>query len=243
MHPIVKTWLRFAGLAVIFGLCALAWREGLVQALYWPSLVAHRAAWAAYVAGHRFTAPLAFLLTYIIAVGLSLPVGLWLSLLGGLLFGMWFGAVLTVIAAGTGAVILFLLARGLLAPFFEARFAAQIGRLRPGLERDGLFYLLALRLMPVFPFWLINLAPALIGMRLAPYALATFVGMIPTSLILSAIGAGLAATLATGAPPTASMLLKPMVLFPLVALAALALLPAFWRQWQNHNRKRAADIT
>jgi uncharacterized membrane protein YdjX (TVP38/TMEM64 family) len=240
MHSNMKTLLRIAGLAVIFGLCALAWRSGAVQALYWPSLVAHRAAWSAYVAAHPFTAPLAFVAIYALAVGLSLPVGLWLSLLGGLLFGIWFGAVLTVIAAGTGAVILFLLARGLLAPFFENRFATQIARLRPGLERDGLFYLLALRLMPVFPFWLINLAPALIGMRLAPYAAATFVGMIPTSVVLSAIGAGLAATLATGAPPSASMLLKPMILFPLVALAALALLPAFWRQWQNHSRKRAA---
>jgi uncharacterized membrane protein YdjX (TVP38/TMEM64 family) len=236
----MKTILRLAGLTVIFVLCALAWRSGAVQALYWPSLVAHRAEWAAYVAGHRVTAPLAFIAIYALAVGMSLPVGLWLSLLGGLLFGMWFGAFLTVIAAGTGAIILFLLARGLLAPFFEARFGAQIARLRPGLERDGLFYLLALRLMPVFPFWLINLAPALIGMRLAPYAAATFVGMIPTSLVLSAIGAGLAATLATGAPPSAAMLLKPMIMFPLVALAALALLPAFWRQWQNHNRKRAA---
>jgi uncharacterized membrane protein YdjX (TVP38/TMEM64 family) len=240
MPPKLKTALRLTGLAVIFGLCALAWHTGAVQALYWPSLVAHRAEWAAAVAAHPYTAPLAFLSIYILAVGLSLPAGLWLSLLGGLLFGTWLGSVLTILGASTGAIILFLLARGLLAPFFEPRFTRHTSRLRAGLARDGFYYLLAMRLMPVFPFWLVNLAPALLGMRLLPYAAATIIGMLPTSVVLSAVGAGLAASLASGAPPSAAMLLKPMILFPLLALAVLALLPALWRQWQHHLRNRAA---
>jgi len=227
------TALRLAGLAVVFGLCALAWRTGAVQALYWPSLVAHRAMWTALVVRHPLAAPFAFVAIYAAAVALSLPVGLWLSLLCGLLFGTWFGSVLTVLGASLGAVGLFLLARGLLAPFCERRFACAISRLRPGLERDGFSYLLALRLMPLFPFWLVNLAPALIGMRLAPYAAATFIGMVPTSLVLNAVGAGLGATLAAGERPSAMMLLRPDILVPLLALAALALLPALWRQWQS----------
>jgi uncharacterized membrane protein YdjX (TVP38/TMEM64 family) len=95
--------------------------------------------------------------------------------------------------------------------------------------------------MPVFPFWLVNLAPALLGMRLMPYITATVIGMIPTSFVLSAIGSGLAATLATGAPPSPAMLLKPEILLPLLALAALAILPAVWRQWHNRNHARATD--
>jgi uncharacterized membrane protein YdjX (TVP38/TMEM64 family) len=234
-------WLRLAGLAVIFGLCALAWKTGAVQALHWPSLVAHRAVWMGYVAAHQRTAPFEFMAVYAAAVALSLPVGLWLSLLGGLLFGMWLGAVLTVLGAWVGAVLLFLLARGLLAPFFEPKFGVQIARLRPGLEHDGFFYLLALRLMPVFPFWLVNLAPALIGMRLAPYALATLLGMIPVSFVLSAVGAGLGASLASGARPSAEMLMRPEILFPLLVLAALAVLPAIWRRWQSRAHIRATD--
>jgi uncharacterized membrane protein YdjX (TVP38/TMEM64 family) len=230
---------RLAGLAVVFGLCAVAWKTGAVQALYWPSLVAHREIWAAYVAAHPIAAPFAFLGIYAAAVALSLPVGLWLSLLGGLLFGTWLGGALTVLAAGSGAVILFLLARGLLAPFFEHKLAKPIAKIRPGLERDGFSYLLALRLMPVFPFWLVNLAPALIGMRLVPYAAATFIGMVPTSFVLNAVGAGLGATLSAGNRPSAALLLQPDILLPLLGLAALAMLPAFWRQWQTRRQKRA----
>jgi uncharacterized membrane protein YdjX (TVP38/TMEM64 family) len=241
MYGRTKTVLRLAGLSVIFTLCAEAWRTGAVQALYWPSLVAHRAEWAALVARHPDAAPFVFVGIYAAAVAMSLPVGLWLSLLSGLLFGIFLGSVVTVLGASLGAVALFLLARGLLAPFFEARFSKQIGRLRPGLERDGFSYLLALRLMPVFPFWLVNLAPALLGMRLAPYTAATLLGMIPTSVVLNAVGAGLSATLAAGGQPNASMLLEPRILLPLLALAALAVMPAIWRQWRRRMDSQATD--
>lgn len=242
MNQRLKTGLRIAGLAVIFGLCAAAWKTGAVQALYWPSMVAHRDQWAAYVAAHPASAPLEFVIIYALAVAMSLPVGLWLSLLGGLLFGMWFGALLTVLGAWAGAMGVFLLARGLLAPFIKGRLQARIDKLRPGLERDGFSYLLALRLMPVFPFWLVNLAPALIGMRLGPYTAATVIGMVPTSFVLSAVGAGLGATLAAGVRPTAMILLRPEILLPLLALAALAVLPAIWRRWTLRNRRKAADL-
>jgi uncharacterized membrane protein YdjX (TVP38/TMEM64 family) len=238
----MKTALRLCGLAVIFGLCAEAWHTGAVQILYWPSLVAHRSEWAADVAAHPVAAPFAFMAIYAAAVAMSLPVGLWLSLLGGLLFGTLFGGVLTVIGATSGAIALFLLARGLLAPFFEAKLGNRLEKLRPGLERDGFAYLLALRLMPVFPFWLVNLAPALIGMRLGPYTAATVIGMVPTSFVLSAVGAGLGATLAAGVRPTAMILLRPEILLPLLALAALAVLPAIWRRWTLRNRRKAADL-
>jgi len=176
-------------------------------------------------------------------VAMSLPVGLWLSLLGGLMFGMWLGGVVTVVGASVGAGLLFLLARGLLCPFLEGRFGGRIATLRPGLERDGFAYLLALRLMPVFPFWLVNLAPALIGMRFWPYMAATVIGMVPTSFVLSAIGAGLSADLASGRRPGAGMLMRPEILVPLAALAVLAVMPAVWRQWQMRHKggvKRAA---
>jgi uncharacterized membrane protein YdjX (TVP38/TMEM64 family) len=237
----MKNGLRLAGLAIVFALCAAAWKTGAVQALYWPSLVAHHAEWAEAVARHPVAAPFAFIFIYAFAVAMSLPVGLWLSLLGGLLFGILLGGALTVLGASTGAILLFLLARGLLAPFFEAKFGRQIIKLRPGLERDGFSYLLALRLMPIFPFWLVNLAPSLIGMRLTPYAIATIIGMVPTSFVLSAVGAGLANTLASGKAPSPAMLLKPEILVPLVALALLAILPALWRQWHTRTQRRATD--
>ncbi|MDE8346039.1 MAG: VTT domain-containing protein [Acidocella sp.] len=237
--PRWKTGLRLAGLALIFSLCAVAWHSGAVQVLFWPSLVAHAALWAAMVARHPVAAPFTFIGIYLVAVALSLPVGLWLSLLSGLLFGTVLGGVVTVLGASLGAIALFLLARGLLAPFLTARFGRQIAKLQPGLVRDGFACLLAMRLLPVFPFWLVNLAPALIGMRLGTYAAATVLGMLPTSFVLNAVGAGLGKTLAQGRAPNPRMLLAPDILWPLLALAALALMPVIWRQWQGRADARA----
>ncbi len=231
------TGLRLACLAVVLAAGIAAWRGGVARYLDWPALAAHRAQWAAEIAAHPVAAPFAFTGVFALGVALSLPVALCFSLLGGLLFGIWLGGALTVLGACTGAVLLFLIARGLLAPFFQARFGRQIARLRPGLERDGFGYLLALRLTPVFPFWLVNLAPALLGMKLAPYALATLIGMAPISFVLSAAGAGLGDSLAAGLAPSATMLLRPRILFPLLALAVLALLPVLRRRLRN----RAAD--
>jgi uncharacterized membrane protein YdjX (TVP38/TMEM64 family) len=230
---------RLAGLVVLVAAGALAWHSGAVRILSWPSLVAHRDGWVADAAAHPVLAPLIFAGIYALTVAVFLPVGIWLSLLGGLLFGMWLGTLYTAIGAGSGAVAAFLLARGLLAPFFAARLGGRVARLRDGLARDGFSYLLALRLMPVFPFWLVTLAPALLGMRVAPFASATLLGLLPASLVLNAVGAGLGATLASGAPPKMAMLLRPDVLLPLAALAVLALLPPLWRAWRRGTRRAA----
>jgi uncharacterized membrane protein YdjX (TVP38/TMEM64 family) len=233
----LKTALRLACLAVILAAGVVAWRSGAVRYMGWQALAAHRVQWAADVSAHPVAAPFVFAGIYALGVALSLPVALCLSLLGGLLFGVWLGGALTVIGACTGAVLIFLIARGLLAPFFQARLGPHIARLRPGLERDGFGYLLALRLVPIFPFWVVNLAPALLGMKLAPYALATIIGMVPISLVLSAAGAGLGDSLAAGSAPSAAMLLRPKIFVPLLAMAGLALLPVLLRQL----RARAAD--
>jgi len=226
----LKTALRLACLALVIAAGVVAWRGGTGRDELWPALAAHRAQWSADIAAHPAAAPATFVGIYALGVALSLPVALCLSLLGGLLFGMWLGGALTIIGACTGAVLAFIIGRGLLAPFFQARLGRHIARLRPGLERDGFGYLLALRLVPIFPFWLVNLAPALLGMKLAPFALATIIGMVPISLVLSAAGAGLGDSLAAGTPPSAAILLRPQIFAPLLAMAVLALLPVIRRQ-------------
>jgi uncharacterized membrane protein YdjX (TVP38/TMEM64 family) len=237
-----KTWARLAGLGGIVLLCALAWRFGATDASFWPGLVAHRAAWAAAAARHPIAAALLFIAGYAAAVAISLPVGLCFNLLAGLLFGTCWGGIVSILGASLGAIALFLLARALLVPFFAKRpRGRQMVRLQNGLANDAFAYLLAIRLLPIFPFWLVNLAPALIGMKLAPYAAATVCGIVPASFVLSAIGAGLAATLDAGTRPGVGMLLTPQILLPLTALAMLALLPVVWRQWQNHFRNRVSD--
>ena len=226
----MKRWLPL--LALLFVL-VLAWRLDLHRQLSWPALAANQAALADFVARRAVLASLAFVGVYAAAVALSLPGAVVLTLAGGLLFGTVLGAALAVLGATGGAILVFLVARTALADMLARKFGALTAQMKPRLERDGFSYLLALRLIPLFPFWLVNLAPALAGMRLAPFALATFIGIIPATVVVASIGAGLGRVLAAGREPDLSLVFSPAVLLPLAALAALALAPVAWRRWRR----------
>ena len=105
----------------------------------------------------------------------------------------------------------------------------------PGLEQNGFSYLLAIRLLPAFPFWLVNLAAGLSGMRLLPYAAATVIGIMPATFVYASIGSGIGEVLATGGTPNLAVIFAPHILGPLIALAALSLLPVAWRHWKRSD--------
>ena len=137
------------------------------------------------------------------------------------------------VGATFGAVLLFLVVRLALRPVLARRFGTLLERIRPGLEQDGFSYLLALRLIPAFPFWLINLAPALVGMRLLPYAAATLIGVVPAAVVFASLGAGVGGVLAAGERPEVGVIFSLPVLGPLIGLALLSLLPVLWRHWRK----------
>lgn len=226
---------RFWPILLIGALVLAAWASGATRLLSFEALAAHRASLAALVAAHPAAAALAYVLAYVVAVTLSLPGAVVLTLAGGLLFGPWLGTALTVLGATIGACLLFLVARSALAPLVAGRAAGLVDWLRPGLEKDGFFYLLTLRLIPVVPFWLLNLAPALVGMPFGAYVAATAIGIIPGTAVFVAIGSGLGDVLAAGGRPDLGVILAPEILLPLLGLAALSLLGAWWRK-----RKRDA---
>lgn len=224
---------RWVPLLVLLCLAALAYAAGLHRHLTWAALAANQATLAAWVAAHPLAAPLAAAALYAAAVALSLPGAVILTLACGLLFGAALGGAVALLGATSGAVAVFLIARHAFADLLARRFGTLAARLRPGLERDGFAYLLALRLIPAFPFWLVNLAPALAGMRLAPFAAATFLGIMPAAFVYAGIGAGLGEALAAGRQPDLGTILTPGVLAPLLGLAILALLPVAWRHWKG----------
>lgn len=202
----------------------------LVRDLGWDSLRQNRAFLVAWVAAHPVSAASLFLLSYVLTAALSLPQGALLTLAGGLLFGAVPGFILTIIGATAGASILLVVLR--------TAFGATLGRqrrripekLRARLARDGFSYLLALRLVPLFPFWLVNLAAAVAGIRLAVFVPATLLGIAPVSFVMSLIGAGIDGILAKGQTPDLSVVFTPRLLLPLLALAALSLAPALLRR-------------
>jgi uncharacterized membrane protein YdjX (TVP38/TMEM64 family) len=154
---------------------------------------------------------------------------------GGLLFGTLAGGALAVTGATTGAVLLFLIARSAFAGAMASRGGAALTKLRDDLQRNGFSYMLALRLIPVVPFWLVNLAAALCGMRLGQFATATFIGIIPATFVIASFGAGVGGVLARGERPDLGLLVSWPVLGPLVALAMLSLTPVIWRKWRTRH--------
>jgi uncharacterized membrane protein YdjX (TVP38/TMEM64 family) len=166
-----------------------------------------------------------YVLAYAGAVALSLPGAVILTLAGGFLFGTAIGATLTVVGATVGATILFLIARSAVGDALRQRAGPFLARMSEGFSRNAFNYLLFLRLVPAFPFWAVNLAPALLGMRLLPYVIATFIGIIPATVIFSAFGASLGAVFDAGGDVNLKDVLSPTLLGALVALGLLSLLP------------------
>jgi uncharacterized membrane protein YdjX (TVP38/TMEM64 family) len=107
----------------------------------------------------------------------------------------------------------------------RARAGPFLQKLEAGFRENELSYMLVLRLVPVFPFWLINLAPAFLGVRTATFVGGTFFGIIPGALVFAGVGTGLGAILDRGGTPDGSALLQPQVILPIVGLALLSLLP------------------
>ena len=188
----------------------------------------HHAVLTSWVAAHIALAAFLFVLTYALVVAFSLPVAVIITPVGGFLFGVWLGAALSVIGATLGSVLVFLAARTAFHDLFHARAGAALVRLEEGFRRDSFNYLLFLRLVPVFPFWLVNIVPALLGMKLGPYTLATLIGIIPGAIVYSSVGASFGMLIDRGERPDLSVIFEWRILLPLLGLAALSLLPVLY---------------
>ncbi len=233
--PAVRIPRRLIAPIVLIVLIAAVWVLGLTDRLSWSGLARNQTVLQDWVAAHPWLAPCLFVASYAASVALSLPQATLLTMAGELLFGTVAGGILAVIGATIGAVLLFLIARSAIAGSMATRGGAALGKLREELQRNGFAYLLAIRLLPVVPFWLVNLAAALCGMRLSQFAVATFIGIIPATFVIASIGAGVGGVLARGERPDLSSLVSWPVLGPLLALAMLSLTPVLWRKWRTRH--------
>jgi uncharacterized membrane protein YdjX (TVP38/TMEM64 family) len=173
-------------------------------------------------------AALLYIAVYCLLVALSVPGAAVLTIAGGYLFGTWLGTLCAVIGATLGATAIFLAARAGLGGLAQ-RAGRFVGKLEAGFRADAFNYLIVLRLVPVFPFWLVNLVPALVGVRLPTYVLATFLGIIPGTFVYASLGNGLGNVVEE---PDLAILFKPRVLVPIVGLALLALAPVGYKRWR-----------
>ena len=177
---------------------------------------------------HFVATSIGFILLYTLVVVISIPGALILTLSGGFLFGLFPGLIYNVLSATMGAIIVFSAARtGFgheLAERIEARGGA-VARLQQALKQHQITVLLTMRLIPVLPFFISNLAPALVGVRFWTFAITTFVGIIPADVIYTQLGAGLGDVFARGEHPNLHILFTPQFALPLIGLALLSLAP------------------
>lgn len=183
-----------------------------------------------WVADHTLLAGLVYMLIYAVVIAFSLPGGAVMTITGGFLFGIWIGTALTVVGATVGATAVFLAARTGLGDPLRARAGPALRKMEVGFQENAMSYLLFLRLIPLFPFWLVNLVPAFLGVKLRTYVIGTFFGIAPGSFVYASVGNGLGAILERGERPDLGLIFNPEILLPLIGLAVLAMLPVIYKK-------------
>ena len=226
-------WRRLLPLALLVGLSLGALLYLRQQGWDLSTVARHRAWLMGQVEAAPLLAGFALLGTYLVCTALSLPVGSLLTVVAGYCFGWPVATLWVVLGATIGSVAVFLAARGALHDTLAARAGPWLKRMEQGFKQDAFSYLLVLRLLPIFPFWLVNLVPALLGVPLRIFVVATAIGIVPGTIVFASLGGGLGAVMDRGEEPNLSLLLDPAILLPLLGLSVLALLPVAWKRWKR----------
>ena len=224
---------RVLALGAFAALIALFFAYDLDTLISYQGLAENEAALKRAVSNNPVLTGLAYMMIYVVSVTFSLPGAVWLSLAGGLMFGTWTGGLLIVMGATLGASGLFVAARFIMGDALRARAGPALQKFEASFNRDALSYLFILRLLPVFPFFIVNLGAALVGVRYPVFLFTTFFGIMPGTFVFASIGNGISMVLQSGKQPDLSVMTSPEILLPLVGLAVLSLAPMVWRRFKG----------
>ena len=227
------TMLKIALLVLFVGVVVAFFAFGGHEYLSLDAIKANRDRLLAFTESHYVAALAIAFLVYAGAVAFSLPGGLVLSLTMGFIFGRWVGTVLVVFAATVGATIVFLAARYIFADAARKRLGALGEKINAGFTKNALSYLLFLRLVPLFPFFLVNLAPAFTSISVRTFVIGTLIGIIPGSFVFVNLGQTL------GRIDSLSGLLSTETIAAFVLLGALALVPVVVRKMRSGRAEKA----
>jgi pyruvate/2-oxoglutarate dehydrogenase complex dihydrolipoamide dehydrogenase (E3) component/uncharacterized membrane protein YdjX (TVP38/TMEM64 family) len=238
----MKSYGRIALLLLIAAAVAAFFVFDLGSWLTLGNLKAQQAALAAAVEARPLLVIGGFFLLYVAVTALSLPGAAIMTLAAGAMFGLLTGTLIVSLASTLGASLAFLSSRYLLRDWVKRRFGRRTEAIDRGVEKDGAFYLLTLRLIPLFPFFLVNLAMGLTAMRLVPYALVSMAGMLPGTIVYVLAGTQLARIESTS-DILSPGLIGSFVLLGLFPLIAKGILGAFRRRriYKGHKLPRRFD--
>lgn len=231
---------RFLPALAIVACLALGYAFGLQNYLSLNALADHRDQLQGFVEQNFILAAAIYLGVYALAVAVAFPAASVLTVFGGFLFGWLIGGALTAAAATTGATLLFLAARSTLGPALRDRAGGSLSRFADGFREDAFSYLLILRLAPIFPFFLVNIAPAFFGVGTRIFVMATLIGILPGTFAYSYLGSGLDSVLlaAREAGQTLSLgdLVTPQITLAFAALAVVAAIPLIVKRLTRHTK-------
>ena len=235
-------------LGVLAGAIGCFFIFDLGRFLSFDAIASYREDLIGWYTNHQIFTILSFMGIYIAAVAFSLPGAVWLTLVGGFIFGAGLGTLIVVFSAAIGASILFMIARYALSDYFHDKIGAVIKKMETGFKENAFSYLMVLRLIPLFPFWLVNLVPALLGVPLKTFFVATFIGIIPGSFVYSIVGSGINELIELGEQPNLGTIFEPKILAALIGLAILSLIPVIYKKYkarteQNKTKEVASDGT
>lgn len=244
----VRQWLP---LAVLIGAMGLAFAMGWHRYLSFETVGRNYEALREFIGANFLLALATYIVIYTVAVALSVPGGLFLTVAGGLLFGWHVGGPAAILSATIGATLLFLIVKTSFGEVLAARAGPFVAKLRDGFAENALNYMLFLRLVPAFPFFIVNLVPALLDVPLATFVIGTAIGIIPGTMAFSLAGSGLASVIeaqneayraclakAAGACPymvDLSALVTRELLLAFAALGIVALIPVALKKWSKRN--------
>lgn len=202
------------------------------------ALKQHREALRAWVADYGVWSVVIFGVIYLLVAAFSIPGGAVLTVAGGFLFGPYVATLCIVIGATLGAMTLFLAARYAIADLLRAKAGPFLGKIEQGFNEDGMSYMFILRLVPLFPFWLVNLAPAFLGVPLRTFAVSTFIGIIPGTFVYALVGDGAGAVFDQGGDIDFGIISEPRVLAPIVGLIVLAFVPVVYKRLRARKARQ-----
>ena len=230
-----STWRKYLPLAVIAAGLAAGYAAGLQDYLSLTVLAEQRETLKQFVADYRIASALGYFVIYALAVAFAFPAASILTIFAGFVFGWLIGGLLTVLAATTGAAAIFLAARSAFGDVLRKRAGPFAAKLADGFARDAFSYLLVLRLAPVFPFLIINIAPAFFDIKLRTYVAATFLGIIPGTFAYTWLGQGLDSVIvaAAGREISISDLVTPEITIAFLGLAIVAAIPTMVRKFRQ----------
>jgi uncharacterized membrane protein YdjX (TVP38/TMEM64 family) len=224
-------WKRLLPLGIIGVALAVFFAVGGPDYVSMESLRENREFLTGLVADNLVLALLGFIATYAVLVAISFPGASFLSLFGGFLFGTLVGGFGIVVGATLGATGIFLAARYAFGDALSKKAGPYMKKFEKGLKENELSYLFILRLIPAFPFFIVNIVPALFDVKIRNYMLSTFFGIIPGALVYASVGAGIGAIFDQGGEANlGGLMLQPKVIGPILGLIALSLLPILYKK-------------